>query len=94
MRITLTSKEFDEAISLWLKDQGFSTDRYSITTRTIAGRSDSGAGTRMEVTLDPLPSTAPCECLPRGLTDMDLQIATEVVTSPRRLRFGQGHEDE
>ena len=36
MQITLTSKEFDEAVSLWLKDQGFSTDRYSISTRVIA----------------------------------------------------------
>jgi hypothetical protein len=54
MTITLNTKEFDEAVLLWLKEQGFSTDRYSISTRTIAGRTDSGAGTRIEATLDPI----------------------------------------
>jgi len=53
MQINLTSKEFDEAVSLWLATQGFTTDRYSISTRTIAGRADSGPGTRVEVTLEP-----------------------------------------
>lgn len=53
MQINLTSKEFDEAVSLWLAAQGFTTDRYSISTRTIAGRTDSGPGTRVEVTLEP-----------------------------------------
>jgi len=53
MQINLTSKEFDEAVSLWLETQGFTADRYSISTRTIAGRTDSGPGTRVEVTLEP-----------------------------------------
>ena len=53
MQITLTSKEFDEAVSLWLSSQGFNTHDYSIDSRVIAGRTDSGAGTRVEVTLEP-----------------------------------------
>jgi len=57
MQINLTSKEFDEAVSLWLATQGFTADRYSISTRTIAGRTDSGPGTRVEVTLEPRVTT-------------------------------------
>lgn len=83
MQITLTSKEFDEAVSLWLKAQGFTPDRYSISTRVIAGRSDGPLGTRLEVTLDPKSSSEP-------LSAMDIQIATGVTSR----RFGQGHSDE
>jgi phosphatidate phosphatase APP1 len=54
MQITLTSKEFDEAVSLWLQAQGFTASTHSISTRVIAGRTDSGAGTRVEVTLEPI----------------------------------------
>ena len=102
MQITLTSKEFDEAVSLWLKAQGFTTDRYSISTRVIAGRTDSGVGARMEVTLDPVPSITAIKAsdgmsnyiqvAKDTLTDMDIQIATGVTSAPRR--FGQGHSDE
>lgn len=53
MQINLTSKEFDEAVSLWLASQGFTTGSYTIDTRVIAGRSGLGAGTRVEVTLEP-----------------------------------------
>lgn len=100
MQITLTSKEFDEAVSLWLQDQGFSTNTHSISTRVIAGRTDSGAGTRVEVTLEPKPSTPVFEAM--GLengnsyspadkikaTTMLLDIATQ---SPTTRRFGQGN---
>lgn len=84
MTITLSSKEFDEAVSLWLKAQGFTTDRYSISTRVIAGRSDGPLGTRLEVQLDPI--------VRHDLSAMDIQISTGVSTSPKR--FGQGHADE
>ena len=93
MQITLTSNEFDEAVSLWLKEQGFSTDRYSISTRVIAGRTDSGSGTRMEVTLDPLPSklcTLP-ETTFNGVFDAMKTVKPEI---PLHRRFGQGHTDE
>lgn len=86
MQITLTSKEFDAAVSLWLKAQGFTTDNYDISTRVIAGRSDGPLGTRLEVTLDPIsiPSVS------RDLSAMDIQIATGITAR----RFGQGHSDE
>lgn len=84
MQITLSQKEFDEAISLWLKEQGFTPDNYDITTRVIVGRSDYNS-TRMEVTLDrKVPETS-------SLTAMDIQIATGITSAKR---FGQGHSDE
>ena len=82
MQITLTSKEFDEAVSLWLKAQGFTTDRYSISTRIAVGRSDGGAGTRMIVDLDPMPSST-----------QSWEEAYDVSKQTPR-RFGQGHADE
>ena len=93
MQIILTSKEMDEAVHLWLSNQGFTSDRFSISTRTIAGRTDSGIGSRVEVTLEPKPSklsTLPETTAP--LSAMDIQIATGVASSTRR--FGQGHADE
>ena len=56
MTITLNTKEFDEAILLWLESQGFSTNRFSISTKLTVGRGDLGAGTRMEVTLESKPT--------------------------------------
>lgn len=95
MQITLTSKEFDEAVSLWLEAQGFTPDDYHISTRIIAGRSDGGAGTRMTIDLEKKPSTS--ELLAESariasLTDMDIQITTGGTSSTRR--FGQGHTNE
>lgn len=88
MQITLSQKEFDEAVSLWLKEQGFTPDNYDISTRVIAGRSDSGSGTRMTVDLE---RKQPSDKLPlkEALTPIDIQIATGVTK-----RFGQGHSDE
>jgi hypothetical protein len=87
MTITLNTKEFDEAILLWLKEQGFSTDRYSISTRTIAGRSDGPLGTRIEATLEPVP-----ELTPTTLTELDIAIATGIVT--KGPSFSKGRTDE
>lgn len=93
MQITLTPKELDEAVLLWLKEQGFSTDRYSINTNYTVGRSSGISGTKCEVELEPLPSISPSGVFQAmNLTDMDVQVATRVATSPRR--FGQGHADE
>lgn len=61
MQITLSTKELDEAIILWLGNQGFSADSYDITTRIIAGRSTSTNGTRVDVTLDPIEPTMPVD---------------------------------
>lgn len=106
MQITLTSKEFDEAVSLWLKEQGFTTDRYDIAIRVIVGRGDSGAGTRVEVTLEQLSN------LPTHLgSPISWEEAYELAKHPTKKfgvsmpmegsgdipskpRFGQGHADE
>lgn len=106
MQITLTSKEFDEAVSLWLKEQGFTTDRYDIATRVIVGRGDSGAGTRVEVTLEPcaevpsqlftamsLGDIPPPPRLAHKGTDSTWEQAYVESTRPPK-RFGQGHADE
>lgn len=92
MQITLTSKEMDEAVHLWLSNQGFNTSTHSISTRIIAGRSDGPLGTRVEVTLEPKPFSIPSGPIPRDLSTMDIQIATGVATNSRR--FGQGSSDE
>ena len=85
MQITLTSKEMDEAVHLWLSNQGFTSDRFSISTRTIAGRTDSGIGSRVEVTLEP---TQPAHVFKA----IGLENTAPEFPAPRR--FGQGHADE
>ena len=106
MTITLTSKEFDEAVSLWLEDQGFSPDSYNITTRVIAGRSDGPLGTRLEVTLDAKPREIPSGPIPRGGVFESMSIPTpadvvkatsllhDIATSSFSQRASQGHADE
>ena len=91
MQITLTSKEMDEAVHLWLSNQGFTSDRFSISTRTIAGRTDSGIGSRVEVTLEPI-SYKPSQLLTDTLGSKEVLQKFEEVVTPRR--FGQGHADE
>jgi len=51
MNITLNTKEFNEAIILYLDSLGFSVDKFDINTRIVAGRS--GNETRAEITLEP-----------------------------------------
>jgi len=51
MNITLNTKEFNSAIELYLNSLGFSTDKFDINTRIVAGRS--GNETRAEITLEP-----------------------------------------
>jgi hypothetical protein len=87
MTITLNTKEFDEAVLLWLQSQGFSTDRYSISTRTIAGRSDGPLGTRIEATLEPLSIFTPTP-----LTTLDIAVATGIISNGPS--FSRGHADE
>jgi hypothetical protein len=87
MTITLNTKEFDEAVLLWLKEQGFSTDRYHISNKLTVGRGDLGAGTRMEVTLDPIPTFTPTP-----LTALDIAVATGVTT--KGPSFSKVHADE
>lgn len=53
MLVTLSTNEFNEAVSCWLTAQGFDISKYVIDTRVIAGRSDGPLGTRAEVTLNP-----------------------------------------
>ena len=108
MQITLTSKEFDEAVLLWLEDQGFSPDRFSISTRVIAGRSDGPLGTRIEVNLDPKEPAHVFKAM--GISTLDPKDFTEYTRSvelteeetkaledsmliPQR-KFGQGHANE
>ena len=95
MTITLNTKEFDEAVLLWLESQGFSTNRFSISTKLTVGRGDLGAGTRMEVTLDPIPSITPSGVFtsmrldgdvgpisfPTVLTEKDKEVAVAVAKS-------------
>ena len=92
MTITLTSKEFDEAVSLWLEDQGFSPDSYTISTRVIAGRSDGPLGTRLEVTLDAKPrETTPVFEFMGIARSADGGIGS---ISTFSQRASQGHADE
>jgi len=51
MNITFNTKEFNEAITLYLDSLGFSVDKFDISTRIVAGRS--GNETRAEITLEP-----------------------------------------
>jgi len=87
MTITLNTKEFDEAVLLWLQEQGFNTDRYSINTRVIAGRSDGPLGTRIEATLELLSVFTPTP-----LTALDIAVATGVIS--KGPSFSRGHADE
>lgn len=108
MTITLNTKEFDEAVLLWLESQGFSTDRYSINTRVIAGRSDGPLGTRIEATLEPLPTTGvftsmgmveplvPYSVASTVLTEKDKEVAVAVARPdpfPNKPSFSRGHSD-
>jgi hypothetical protein len=94
MTITLNTKEFDEAILLWLKEQGFSTDRFSISTKLTVGRGDLGAGTRMEVTLDPREPAHVFKAM--GITD--ILPVPEVYSKEYQIKtgpsFSKGHADE
>lgn len=95
MTITLTSKEFDEAVSLWLKEQGFTTDRYDISTRVIVGRGDSGAGTRVEATLEPITTVNYYNSEVVNAMGKELVEKIKIVTGAEMpKRFGQGHSDE
>jgi hypothetical protein len=110
MTITLNTKEFDEAVLLWLQSQGFSTDRFSINTKLTVGRGDLGAGTRMEVTLDPITTTIPSGVFTSmgmvtpvvpsadtSLSDFDIAVATSVARpDPFKTgpSFSRGHADE
>jgi len=100
MTITLNTKEFDEAVLLWLQSQGFSTDRFSISTKLTVGRGDLGAGTRMEVTLDPITPIIPSEVL-NIFEAMKLETADLAhisVSRPDPFKtgpsFSRGHADE
>lgn len=95
MTITLNTKEFDEAVLLWLKDQGFSTDRYNISNKLTVGRGDLGAGTRMEVTLDPI-TTTPFSAQDTAVFQaMKMsEVALPTIPSVTRPSFSRGHADE
>ena len=92
MQITLSQKEFDEAVSLWLKEQGFTPDNYDITTRVIAGRSDGGSGTRMTVDLERKPVTPIFDAL--NLSRIPVAEPYPTPLEGPIKRFGQGHSDE
>ena len=97
MTITLTSKEFNEAVSLWLEGQGFNPDRYDISTRAIAGRSDGPLGTRLEVQLDPLSKYPyPIDMAPLLELLEDETPLEDIIGIPPTptKKFGQGHADE
>jgi len=89
MTITLNTKEFDEAVLLWLQEQGFSTDRFSISTKLTVGRGDLGAGTRMEVTLESLPTVAEHASMIAAMKMEDVVFPT--LNKPS---FSRGHADE
>jgi len=89
MTITLNTKEFDEAVLLWLQEQGFSTDRFSISTKLTVGRGDLGAGTRMEVTLDPREPAHVFKAM--GIAE-EVPFSTSVHKAGPS--FSRGHADE
>ena len=89
MTITLNTKEFDEAVLLWLQSQGFSTDRFSISTKLTVGRGDLGAGTRMEVILDPISSIP----TPPSLAEA-MFMEEPVFPTLNKPSFSRGHADE
>ena len=88
MTITLNTKEFDEAVLLWLQEQGFSTDRFSISTKLTVGRGDLGAGTRMEVTLEPREPAHVFKAM--GIAE-EVPFASAPKAGPS---FSRGHADE
>jgi hypothetical protein len=92
MTITLNTKEFDEAVLLWLKEQGFSTDRFSISTKLTVGRGDLGAGTRMEVTLDPITIT-PFSAQDTAVFQA-MKMEDVVFPTLNKPSFSRGHADE
>lgn len=49
----MTGKEMDEAISVWLSSNGFTAEKYDITTKVVVGRGEGAAGTRVECQLEP-----------------------------------------
>jgi hypothetical protein len=56
MQIIMTGKEMDEAISVWLASNGFTAQKYDITTKVVVGRGEGAAGTRVECQLEPKPT--------------------------------------
>jgi hypothetical protein len=58
MQIIMTGKEMDEAISVWLSSNGFTAQKYDITTKIVVGRGEGVAGTRVECQLEPKPAVA------------------------------------
>ncbi len=98
MTITLNTKEFDEAVLLWLQSQGFSTDRFSISTKLTVGRGDLGAGTRMEVTLDPILVSSESVPVLKAMGIESIPPVPEVYGKEYQIKtgpsFSRGHADE
>ena len=59
MQITLSQAEFVSAIHCYLDTQGFDSSRFDISVKIIAGRTDSGSGSRAEVNLEPKSISTP-----------------------------------
>ena len=60
MNITLQTDEFQEAIYLYLREQGFNTDKFNIDVKVIAGRASNdgqGTTTRAEIELTKVTAT-------------------------------------
>jgi hypothetical protein len=98
MTITLNTKEFDEAVLLWLESQGFSTNRFNISTKLTVGRGDLGAGTRMEVTLDPITTVAEPANMFAAMKMDEPVLPSVAVPRPDPFKtgpsFSRGHIDE
>ena len=102
MQITISSKELDEVVLLWLKIQGVNTDNCSISLRPISGRSAGSLGNRIECTLEPISVTHPVDKVPSTeefihsntvtLNENPWEASTEATKIP--VKFGQGHADE
>lgn len=83
MQIILSGKEFDEAMENYVTSLGFSTSKYTISTRTVVGRGDSPS-TSVTITLEEKENAISVPS-PSGTT---WEEAYEEVTKPKR--FGQG----
>ena len=88
MIVTLSTKEFDEAVFLWLREQGFSNDSYTINTRVIAGRSDGPLGTRIEATIEKKQETIPAPSYKPNQADYEEKNLTSNNQQNEVRKFG------
>ncbi len=90
MQITLSGKEFDKAMASYVTSLGFSTDRYTISTKTIVGRGENPS-TTVTIQLDEIDDI---DDIPKAISLSEENIKEAEVTVSQTRKFGQGHSDE